>query len=71
MRQKRNLQMSLFMTIANTKIGQELEQMSRILDDTPGLLQVVFDNLVKSKRADTGRLGLTAEQVLRCALLKQ
>lgn len=71
MRQKRNLQMSLFMTIANTQIGKELEQMSRILDDTPGLLQIVFDDLVKSKRADTGRLGLTAEQVLRCALLKQ
>lgn len=71
MRQKRNPQMSLFMTTANTQIGKELEQMSRILDDTPGLLQVVFDDLVKSKRTDTGRYGLTAEQVLRCALLKQ
>ena len=71
MRQKRNPQMSLFMTNVSTKIGKELEQMSRILDDTPDLLQVVFDDLVKSKRADTGRQGLTAEQVLRCALLKQ
>ena len=71
MRQKRNPQMSLFMTTANTKIGKELEQMSRILDDTPDLLQVVFDDLVKSRRVDTGRQGLTAEQVLRCALLKQ
>ncbi len=71
MRQKRNPQMSLFMTNANTKIGKELEQMSRILDDTPELLQIVFDDLVKSRRTDTGRQGLTAEQVLRCALLKQ
>ena len=71
MRQKRNSQMNLFMTTANTKIGKELEQMSRILDNTPKLLQVVFDDLVKSRRADTGRQGLTAEQVLRCALLKQ
>ena len=71
MRQKRNLQMGLFMTIANTKIGKELEQMSRILDDTPGLLQVVFNDLVKFTRTDTGRYGLTAEQVLRCAVLKQ
>ncbi|WP_321530407.1 ISNCY family transposase [uncultured Desulfuromonas sp.] len=71
MRQKRNPQLSLFMTVNNTQIGKELEQMSRILDDTPGLLQVVFDDLVKTKRADTGRQGLTAEQVLRCAVLKQ
>ena len=71
MRQKHNPQLSLVMTVNNTQIGKELEQMSRILDDTPGLLQVVFDDLVKTKRADTGRQGLTAEQVLRCAVLKQ
>lgn len=71
MRQKRNPQLSLFMTVNSTQIGKELEQMSQILDDTPGLLQVVFDDLVKTKRADTGRQGLTAEQVLRCAVLKQ
>jgi IS5 family transposase len=71
MRQKRNPQMGLFMSVVNTKIGKELEQMSRILDDTPGLLQVVFNDLVKFTRTDTGRYGLTAEQVLRCAVLKQ
>ncbi|WP_428622974.1 ISNCY family transposase [Sedimenticola sp.] len=71
MRQKCNPQLSLFMTVNSTQIGKELEQMSRILDDTPGLLQVVFDDLVKTKRTDTGRQGLTAEQVLRCAVLKQ
>ena len=71
MRQKLNPQLGLFSTVAKTQIGKELEQMSRILDDTPELLQVVFDNLVKTKRADTGRQGLTAEQVLRCAVLKQ
>lgn len=71
MRQKHHQQLSLFMTVTNTQIGKELEQMSRILDETPELLQVVFDDLTKSKRADTGRQGLTAEQVLRCAVLKQ
>jgi IS5 family transposase len=71
MRQKRNPQLNLFMTVANTQIGKELDQMSRILDDTPELLQVVFDDLVNGNRADTGRQGLTAEQVLRCAVLKQ
>lgn len=71
MRQKSNPQLSLFMTVTNTQIGKELEQMSRILDETPNLLQVVFDDLAKTKRTDTGRQGLTAEQVLRCAVLKQ
>ena len=42
MRQKRTPQLSLFMTVNNTQIGKELEQMSRILDDTPSLLQVVL-----------------------------
>ncbi|MDT8422084.1 MAG: ISNCY family transposase [Desulfuromonadales bacterium] len=71
MRQKRNPQLDLFTTVNKTQIGKELEQMSKILDETPELLQVVFDDLVKAKRADTGRQGLTAEQVLRCATLKQ
>lgn len=53
MREKRNPQLSLFMTVKNIQIGKELEQMSRIIDDTPGLLQIVFDDLVKTKRADT------------------
>ena len=71
MRQKFKPQLNLFATVAKTPIGKELEQMSRILDETPELLQIVFDDLVKTKRADTGREGLTAEQVLRCATLKQ
>ena len=46
MRQKLNPQLGLFTPVAKTKIGKELEQMSRILDDTPELLQVIFDDLV-------------------------
>ena len=57
MREKRNPQLSLFMIVNNTQISKELEQMSRILDDTPGLLQDVSDDLVKTKRADTDRQG--------------
>jgi len=71
MRQKLHPQLNLVPTVAKTQIAKELEQMSRILDETPELLQVVFDDLVKAKRTDTGRKGLTAEQVLRCAVLKQ
>jgi IS5 family transposase len=34
-------------------------------------MELVFQDLVGTSRPDTGRQGLTAEQVLRCAVLKQ
>ncbi len=71
MRQKRNPQLSLFVTVNNTQIGKGLEQMSRILDDIPALPQFIFDDLAKAKRTDTGHQGLIAVQVLRCAALEQ
>ena len=58
MRQKHNPQLSLFMTVNNTQLGKELEQMSRILDDTPGLLQVVFDDLVQNQTGQYRSTGI-------------
>jgi transposase, IS5 family len=52
-------------------VARELEAISRVLDNKPGILDLVFRDLVKCQRTDTGRGGMTAEQVLRCALLKQ
>ena len=37
----------------------------------PELRDLIYQDLVRAKRHDTGREGLTAEQVLRCAVLKQ
>ena len=71
MRLKFNAQSSLFTATSNNPIARELEQISRILDETPRLLDLVYRDLVGTKRHDTGRLGLNAEQVLRCAVLKQ
>ena len=71
MRRKFNAQSSLFTATSNNPIARELEQISRILDETPRLLDLVYRDLVGTKRHDTGRLGLNAEQVLRCAVLKQ
>lgn len=45
--------------------------MSRILDRQTGMIDVVHKDLVGTQRTDTGRPGMTAEQVLRCAILKQ
>jgi IS5 family transposase len=34
-------------------------------------VELVYQDLIRAKRHDTDREGLTAEQVLRCAVLKQ
>jgi len=71
MRRKFNPQMNLFTAPSSNPIARELEQISQILDANSQLLDLVYQDLVKAKRHDTGREGLTAEQVLRCAVLKQ
>jgi IS5 family transposase len=71
MRQKRDPQRNLLHLLARNKIARELEAISHVLDQNPGILELVFQDLVKYQRTDTGRNGMTAEQVLRCAILKQ
>lgn len=71
MRQKRDPQRNLLHLMARNKVARELEAISLVLDQTPGILDLVFQDLVKYQRTDTGRGGMTAEQVLRCAILKQ
>jgi len=63
--------MSLFYPIGRNSIVKELEQMSKVLDANPKLMDLVFQDLTTTSRSDTGRKGMTAEQVLRCAVLKQ
>lgn len=53
------------------KIGQELEAISKVLDGNRQIVDLVYQDLLGQRQADTGRLGLSAEQVLRCAVLKQ
>jgi IS5 family transposase len=71
MRQKFTPQMSLFNPIGRNSIVKELEQVSRVLDANPRLMDLVFQDLTATSRSDTGRKGMTAEQVLRSAVLKQ
>jgi IS5 family transposase len=51
----------------------ELIEMSRVLDAMTAELAAVHDDLVRVRKVDAtrGREGLTAEQVLRAAILKQ
>ncbi|MHB1013904.1 MAG: ISNCY family transposase [Desulfurivibrionaceae bacterium] len=71
MRRKFNPQLNLFMVMAQNQIAKELQQMSQVLEATPKVLDLAYQDLVRSARPTTGREGMTAEQVLRCAILKQ
>jgi IS5 family transposase len=71
MRQERTVQASIFDLFAEHEIGRELKAMSRWLDEHRELLGSVRDDLRRQGVKETGREGLPAESVLRCALLKQ
>jgi IS5 family transposase len=71
MREKRDQQLSIFHILPRNEIGRELEAVSKIIDETPGILELVYEDLIGLKSAETGRIGMTAEQVFRCAILKQ
>ena len=71
MRQERTVQPSLFDRFAGHEIGRELEAMSQWLDAHPELPGRVAEDLRRKEVKPTGRQGLPAEAVLRCALLLQ
>src|SRR5438105_15549904 len=71
MRQERTVQASIFDLFAEHEIGRELSAMSQWLDEHRDLLNLVTRDLRRHGVKETGRAGLPAEAVLRCALLKQ
>ena len=71
MRQERTIQASIFDLFAEHEIGRELKAMSSWLDERPALAGLVAKDLRRLGVKETGRHGLPAELVLRCALLKQ
>jgi len=71
MRQERTVQATVFDIFAEHEIGRELNAMSRWLDQQLSLLSLVAADLSGHGIKETGRHGLPAEAVLRCALLKQ
>jgi IS5 family transposase len=71
MRQERVIQASIFDIFARHDMGRELQAMSQWLDEHHELLSLVASDLLRQGLRDTGRQGLPAEAVLRCALLKQ
>lgn len=71
MRQERTVQASIFDLFAGHEIGRELKAMSAWLDEHRALPGLVAEDLRRHAVKETGRRGLPAEAVLRCALLKQ
>jgi len=71
MRKKCTDQVSIFDLFSNHDIGKELKAMSERLDQHRAILDWVAMDLHLKDVYDTGRQGLSAESVLRCALLKQ
>jgi IS5 family transposase len=71
MRQERTVQASIFDLFAGHEIGRELKAMSAWLDEHRELASLVATDLPRHGVKPTGRQGLPAESVLRCALLKQ
>jgi IS5 family transposase len=71
MRQERTVQATIFEVFAGHQIGCELKAISGWLDGQRPLISLVASDLRREGLRQTGRHGLPAETVLRCALLKQ
>ena len=51
--------------------AQELEAISELLDQNPDIAQLAHQDLTRDRRSDTGRKGMSGDQVVRVLLLKQ
>ena len=71
MRAVRTVQCTIFDSFAEHEIGQQLKAISEWLDEHRELAVWVSADLQRKGVNETGREGLPAESVLRCALLKQ
>lgn len=71
MRQMSKKQLPLASKTSDHQYAKELEMISQILDENPTTLEHVAKDISYGRSFFRGREGMTAEQVLRCALLKQ
>jgi len=72
MRKKIQKQMPLMITGIDHKHAQELEGINKILDDNPTITKMVWQDLTCNITGSvSGANGMTAEQVIRAAIIKQ
>ena len=70
MRQFRETQLSLVPSWGPHQHTRELQMAGRILDERPEIGELVRQDLLRDRRSDTGRPGLSGDQVVRIAPLK-
>jgi IS5 family transposase len=61
---------AIYVLISILKPEKKLKRMDKVIDENPQILDVVHRDLTSSVKK-SGRKGLSAERVLRCAVLKQ
>jgi len=71
MRRKRDPQLDIEQVRTRHQIAREFEAISEVLDACPEMLDWVHEDLAVGICTNRGRQGMTAEQVLRSALVKQ
>jgi IS5 family transposase len=72
MRKNYKKQMPLTISSIDHPHAEELESISQILDDNPIIYEWVLQDLTRNvTNVDTGAEGMSAEQVLRAAIIKQ
>lgn len=72
MRKMIHQQLPLVQRIIEHEHAREIEAISAILDNEPGIMKLVHRDLVKGGvNASKGREGMTAEQVIRSLIVKQ
>ncbi len=70
MRQKRENQLPLPGLWPDYRLAQELRAVSKILDGNPSILDLALHHLCDNATSGQGAPGLSAEQVLRAAIVK-
>lgn len=73
MRKKSKKQMPLMMPATDHVQSAELEAISRILDNNPTISELAYQDLCRgrTRKRRSGANGMTADQVVRAAILKQ
>jgi IS5 family transposase len=71
MRKRFHEQQPLMQGFLDHDHARELESMSAILDQVPEVLDKIEQELVETRSGRIGRMGMTAEQVLRALMVKQ
>ena len=71
MRETRNAQRSIFDSYSSHPLGQQLAELSDLLDSQPGALSLIEQDFRTDETGKSGACGLSVESTYRCLLLKQ